>query len=111
MLVYLQKHSLASRTGGGATGSNIRVDLFRVDVVLHTKFQPWGSNGVAAYYIQIRAHTNTHTHTDLYYIDARPGLRMQKSCSTSYQGQVAMKATFETFLNGRNTKYNHSTEL
>ena len=47
----------------GVAGSNIRFDLSRVDVVLHAKFQPRGSNGVAAY--------SGHTHTDshLHYID------------------------------------------
>ena len=59
----LQKHSLASpSTGWGTVGSNICVDLSGVDVVLHAKFQPWGSNHVAAYSGQ------THTHADPYHI-------------------------------------------
>ena len=55
----LRKHSPAQ--GVGAAGSNIHVDLSRVDVVLHAKFQLWGSNGVAAY--SGRTHTHTHTQT------------------------------------------------
>ena len=64
----LQKHSLASPAQGvGAAGPNIRVDLSVVDAVLHAKFQPQGSNGVAAY--SGRTHTHTHTDSHLYYID------------------------------------------
>ena len=35
---------------------NTRVDLSRVNVVLHANFQPRGSNGVAAYSGQTRTH-------------------------------------------------------
>ena len=49
--------------GWGASGSNIRVDLSRVDVVLHAKFQPVGSNGVAPYSGRTPPHTHTPTHT------------------------------------------------
>ena len=49
----IQKHSLASQAKGvGVAGSNIHADLSGTDLVLHAKFQPWGSNGVAAYSVQ-----------------------------------------------------------
>ena len=60
----LQKHSLASPTKGvGVAGSNIRIDLSSVDVVLHAKVHPRGPNGMATYSRRTNTHAHTHTPT------------------------------------------------
>ena len=59
----LQKHSLASPAQGvGAAGSNIRVDLSEVDMVLMPNFSP-GGQMVWAPILDKHIRTHTHTHS------------------------------------------------